>query len=392
MPFEMLPLIDGVRFALPRRPLGTARWVAVLLVVVGGGFSIPAIIGLAGFFRGPMQWFHMVSAAFNLLFAVLGLIALGAAWWLWTGRCDVDLTRSHVRLIERAGPFWWSWSRPAEALRKLEVHWSAAKVNGDPVKTGPWSRMAYIKAQFEGHRDLMLAAFYPLDVAESLAKVISQQARLSAPAGVMSRSGPTVEIVATDAADAQADFADAGPPPADANIELVARGDDLTIRVQPLGFWKAGIVRSSTVFTIFWCAFVGLFTVGILVSKVSGSNAVPWFALLLMLPFWAAGVGMAVFDTSMAKRHAFIDIVGDTLLITHQGIWKSRQYEWRCDELAAIRCDRSGFEINDRPAMQLQVHPTQGKKVGFFTGRDEPHLAWLAATLRHRLHVPSRRS
>jgi hypothetical protein len=39
--------------------------------------------------------------------------------------------------------------------------------------------------------------------------------------------------------------------------------------------------------------------------------------------------------------------------------------------------------------INLQVHATDGRKTGLFSGRDELELQWLATVLRQRLNVPA---
>jgi hypothetical protein len=46
--------------------------------------------------------------------------------------------------------------------------------------------------------------------------------------------------------------------------------------------------------------------------------------------------------------------------------------------------------VNNVPIIELQIHPRAGKTAGFFAGRDEPELRWLATELRRALAVPAR--
>jgi len=45
--------------------------------------------------------------------------------------------------------------------------------------------------------------------------------------------------------------------------------------------------------------------------------------------------------------------------------------------------------VNNRPVIELQVHPRVGKKVGLLAGRDETELRWMATQLRRALKVPA---
>lgn len=50
----------------------------------------------------------------------------------------------------------------------------------------------------------------------------------------------------------------------------------------------------------------------------------------------------------------------------------------------------AAMEVNERPVIELQIHPVVGKKAGFLAGRDEAELRWIAAHLRRALKVPAR--
>jgi hypothetical protein len=45
--------------------------------------------------------------------------------------------------------------------------------------------------------------------------------------------------------------------------------------------------------------------------------------------------------------------------------------------------------VNDVPIIELQIHPVSGKKAGFFAGRDEQELLWMATELRRALQLPA---
>lgn len=51
----------------------------------------------------------------------------------------------------------------------------------------------------------------------------------------------------------------------------------------------------------------------------------------------------------------------------------------------------SGLTVNNRPVLELQVHPKQGSKFGVLSGRDHGELRWMATVLRRALKVPAER-
>jgi hypothetical protein len=113
------------------------------------------------------------------------------------------------------------------------------------------------------------------------------------------------------------------------------------------------------------------------------------FLALVVLPCSLAltGAGMAcvAYALDVGGCHGQLAVVGDELLILRIGAWKARQYEWRREEIAAIRADsRSGD-------FELRISPKAGKTVGLFTGRNAQELQWIAAVLRATLNVPAYR-
>jgi hypothetical protein len=79
------------------------------------------------------------------------------------------------------------------------------------------------------------------------------------------------------------------------------------------------------------------------------------------------------------------------LRIETKNLFGTKQLEWRRDEIAAIRADTSGMEVNNRPVIELQIHPLSGKKVGLLAGRKEEELRWMATRVGRALNVPTRK-
>ena len=92
----------------------------------------------------------------------------------------------------------------------------------------------------------------------------------------------------------------------------------------------------------------------------------------------------------MGRRRATLSVESGALRVTQTTLFGTKQREWRLREIAAIRADASGMAVNNVPIIELQIHPRVGKKAGFFAGRDEQELRWLATELRHALNVPAR--
>ncbi len=131
---------------------------------------------------------------------------------------------------------------------------------------------------------------------------------------------------------------------------------------------------------IFWLGITGVITFAMAVS-----GDAPWFAFLFMGVFWVIGIAMAVGAVRMGKRQAIIDVIGDTLLVSETTGQRTKQHEWTADQIRSIHMGPSGMEVNNKPIMQLQIQPIEGKKLGIFSNRDRNELRWLATTLRQSL-------
>jgi hypothetical protein len=178
--------------------------------------------------------------------------------------------------------------------------------------------------------------------------------------------------------------------PADALAILGHNDSGMTINVPPAGLRRAS--KGGFGLTIFWNGLMAVITVGVIYSTFTGNNnlngAGEWaVATGLIALFWAIGIALLIGNIHAARRHAILDVVGDTLLVTRKTIFGLKQLEWRADQLRAIRMGESGVEINDVPVMQLQIHDADGKKHGLLSQLSNDELRWIAYELRRALGV-----
>ena len=70
------------------------------------------------------------SHYFGVPFLLGGLLPIGIGLAVMMGHTEVVLTNGRLRTIEKVNllPVW-SWSRPVESLKRLEVVWGNAKIN-----------------------------------------------------------------------------------------------------------------------------------------------------------------------------------------------------------------------------------------------------------------------
>jgi hypothetical protein len=94
----------------------------------------------------------------------------------------------------------------------------------------------------------------------------------------------------------------------------------------------------------------------------------------------------------MGRRRAMLLVESGQLKVAQIGIFGAKKWEWNRDDIAAIRADASGITVNNVPVIELQIHPARGGKAGFFAGRDEQELRWMASELRQALKLPAKGS
>jgi hypothetical protein len=169
-------------------------------------------------------------------------------------------------------------------------------------------------------------------------------------------------------------------------IHVVESPDGVTVTVPAAGLWRG--TRGLFPFSLLWCAFTVVFTV-VLSFADAFENVGAWAAVLVLVAFWAAGLGMVLFAFNMGRRQAAFAVVQDTLLVLQTGPLGIQRREWRRGEVADVRTGPSGIEVNDMPVLELQIVPRAGKRVGLLAGRDEAELQWLATLLRRSLSLPA---
>ena len=406
-------LSDGVRYVLPRRELGKGRWVGLLPLAMGlfaTGFMafwmwMPISGGIHQLRDGKAFGWAMIAFGALGLFGLLtglGLMGLGIALLTNATHSEVEISGGKLRAIERFGLIKWTRKRPVAVIEKLELGspliGSETSRGADPstihIGAGLDPNLSTIRAMGKGIKLLIVAPGYPRQWLMPLAEALSERMSgggLGGRSRLFDRDEPRVKVVERPAQDKDSEELDEAiaaellEPPVDAKSTLERRDDGLTITVPPSGLFRG--TKGMGCFAVLWNLFVAGFITIMVVTTIRG-NGPEWFVYLFMIPFVAAGVGMGLLAANMGKRRAIIDVVGDTLLISRQGIFGARQHEWPAGDIAKIIVGPSGMEVNDKPIYELQIHPRTGKKVGLLGQLDEEELEWIALRLRRALGVP----
>lgn len=379
---------DDVSYQLPVRSLGKLRLVGMVPLAFGLFFISMPLHTLIGTLQGVMSGktsgvFQSVFAAFMTTFLVAGLMPVGIGLVLLFGRCRVEWREKRLSTVEQIGPFGWRRRLmiPKSCIRKLTVSAGTTRVNGKVVTTGTMANLAAMAAEFDSGKPRLVAIGYPRDWLQAVAEDLSRRAGVSSPLA----GRPVVEIL-DEANPLQAAPEEVERPPGTA-VRVEPTSNGLSMVVPPVGVRKGG--KGLLGFSIMWCLFMAAFTFAWGAGAHSKSRAVPWPLWLFIAAFWAIGLGMLTGAINMGKRRALLLVANGRLKVAYSGIWGTKQWEWPRESIAAIRADGSGMEVNHRPVPELQVHPVGGRKVGFFAGRPENELRWMAFELRRALEVPA---
>ena len=321
----------------------------------------------------------------------MGLTGVGMRF----ARGVIELNGDQLRAGDRLLGFGWMRTYATSGLRRLQVSTSTATTNGGPPKPMPnFALLIGTDHDDNAYRrgDAVLAWGYPRDwlrvVADDLAERLPSDARVDG--GTRGRVR-VVETLAdgTDGADPEDESVP--PQPAESRV-LVERGDD------HLNFIVAGgRDHGLGAFAWIWNGFVAVFVVVMAAKGVSGGFATRDLLVLagVLLLFGGVGVGVAATAFRWRRTRTILDIAGhgptaSLTLRTDAPFTGERVRRWSVKELAAVRVDRSGMEVNDRPVMHLRLCPVEGKRVGTLASLSHAELSWIAAEIRHQTGLPRR--
>jgi hypothetical protein len=378
---------DDVAYHLPVRRLGALRWLGVVLIGFGALFvSTPAtwLIGsLKSITAGRTDVGEWISAVFLVPFVVGGLVPSALGLLILFGRCRVEWRQKRLSILDHAGPIRWRRRLPKGRIRKFTVKSGGTKINDKPVTSGPLAELGALFAEFETGKPRIVALGYPRDWLHALAEDLS--ARVGATASTL--APPAVELTGLMTTENQPQISEVTHKPADSTVKVEPRPNGVLLVVPPAGLRKGS--KGLFGFGIIWCLFMSLFTGFMVFASGKNSHGTPGAAWSFIGLFWLIGLGMLAGAINMGRRRAMLLVENDRLSVAQIGIFGAKKWDWNRAGIAAIRADASGMEVNGVPVIELQIHPVGGKKTGFFAGRDEQELRWMATELRRALKMPA---
>jgi hypothetical protein len=316
------------------------------------------------------------------LFASLGLVAV-------FGRCEVELSDGELVTFDGIGSLGLRRRRSVGKLRRLVVEHSPLKRNGQLVKSGPLAEMAGIKAEFTEGKPFWMAIGYPRGWLTPLAEHLAERCRLSTGPGIVPSDLPPIEVAQVSILHPEFVESSEQPPESKVIVEQSAQG--VVLRIPAAGLFGRGGGGCLFSSGVCWCLFMLLGTFALLFAVPDPNNPGnldPRFAWLILAALWAAGIGLLVGAVYMARRQAVLAVVDDTLMVMQTGLFGSRRWEWKRDELSDIVSGPSNMSVNDEPVIELHIYPNEGKRVGLLVGRGTDELRWLATVLRRALRLP----
>lgn len=389
---EVTETDGGVRYRLPRRPLGQARIPALIFIVLGLCFAVIPVFLIGK--RPANDWLDVVfnvgaivgvllSSATGLFFVGIGVLAI-------FGRCEIEVGDGELLTFDGIGSLGWRRRRSISKLRRLIVEHHPVTRNGQPIKTGPLAEMAVIKVEFEEGKPLWLAIGYPRTWLAPLAEHLAERCRVSTEPGIVPSARPSIEVALVSVL--HSDFVELPEQPRESKVIIEESATGVVLRVPAPGLFGRGGGGCLCCSGIVWCGFLLVGTFALIFGEPDPNNPGNLdirFGWLILGLLWLVGIGFLVAAVHMGRRQAILAVVNHTLMIMQSGLFRSRRWEWKRDELSDIIAGKSNVSVNDEPVIELQIFPKTGKRVGVLLGRGTDELRWLATVLRRTLRLPN---
>jgi hypothetical protein len=396
----------GLRFVFPGRP-GVRRARDLIGVVVVLAVVIAPAVAVWAWVLGASSAEERSLAVFSAILVTLAVLWIAGliAWWTF-GHSEIAIEDGQLVASERAGICFWVRRRPLRRLRRLEITTRTFMLGG--FNGGQESRvrnqreLVYaLRGDFTLYGPVTLAHGYPRAMLEAVAAALTElaesaratpedwhfskmlHARLTklaesaqatpGPPASERPSRPFVETVLDQ---------DREPPlPETRYVRVSTEGSTLRLEFPPLG-WRGGW-GYSVLFGALFAALPGTALVFSICSNGVNTQTVDgWLSLVCPLLFTLLGVVMVVCGLLERRQPGgSLEVSEGTVRVTEPGLVKSRHWQRRREELAAVRC------INDGDGgYWLQLDLADGRRERFFaSGRG---LDWGAWRLRRALELP----
>lgn len=389
---ESEPLPDGIRFILPRPGMGewtSYGWIWLILgnvFVLAGG--VAGILGQQAVGSGR-TWATLLVLAGAGVVVLLGLWFVNIGMSYFFGRYWIELRGTTLSVIRQSGVVRTRRRIPLVRVRRLRVAltvdtsgYAEAEAKETSFQAGAMQYALFAELDSGGKKPLAqwMRYDYIRSLADRLAGAIEQR-YLDHGIDV----DPPRVLIDPNAVERATDDTVPRSLPEDSDISVQESEGELSIVVPklPLLRGKGGQSVGGMLFSAIGAAVLGMF----LFSGLS------WFWLMFLAP---AGITWSKFIANrIGERETYIDVVRDTILVSHASFRGVKQYQWQREQVQAIRCGKSDLEVNDEHLPQLEVIVRDGdrpeeiktEKHGFLVGRSHREINWIAWKLRQSLGV-----
>lgn len=415
---------EDLTLRLPRREIGPWRWIAVVPLLLGLGVAAAPLGFVLTALSFDDAFVSVLFLGFALLFLAPGVGLIWVALTVWIGGTRIHLDDRWVVVSEGVGPFRKRWKRELDDLAGVVVgmpqggvkhkRWRVDDIDPDrltaatlPGMDGPRSAITLLREG--GAEPLLVAPGYRhatlVPVAESIVDQLKADRRialferygdrpvlLSAPLDAATPLSGLANLADDPAAEeAHADGEDIPPQPAGSRCVLETRDHGLTVTVPPAGVLKGS--KGLFVFSLIWTLFsLGVATAFGVAQLSDGASLDDLGGLLfvgaILLIFLTVGAVMLAWSIHLGRQRAILDVVGDRLLVSREGLLGQKQEEFAADQIASLAIGPTGTKVNDQPIHALIIRTHAGTTRKLLASLEDDEIRWIAAVLRVALGVP----
>ena len=406
------PTSYGQRIKLPDRDVGEASvfgWVLIVFGSVGVLFMLawisgPASEGIKMVLKG--QWFGCLLIAFGMLglgglFVAIKIIAGGLAVVRNRVGCEIRITNKHLISREKFGWFSHSFKVEQKKIESLFLRPMLIDEQDDQGDSLPPDWIAkrlpdncYAIAT-KARKGTLIAAGYPAKTLLSAANIVKDELDRNR-VGLVSVVEHTENLVSLGKSQTiqqpisivqqSAEEIAAVPVelPADSSLEIVDQGDATVYRLPEKGIWKGSF--GLMFFAMIWNGFMALVSFVLLFGngKLEGEL---WVMVLMMVLFWAVGIGLLVGAIYLGRRSALIGVKEGLLFIERKSIFGTKWTDFEPGKVASIHVGPGTMEVNDKPVMELKIEPVGQETIGLLSQLEDDELHWLAQQLTSELDL-----
>ncbi len=338
------------------------------------------------------DWSELLGGCFGIPFFLIGLIPVAfGVLSFFPSHAEVILTPEQVIAISTLGPLPIRQKRPLSSIKRLRVGILFTRKN-EMSGTDPNNHCIYADDLTDSGEttgpSLRLAQQYRpellIPLAEFLVEEIKRRGSVASLQPGVDAAPQVITTVDPEPAPSESEpipQETVPDQPANSKIIFVPAADALTFMIPRTGF------RGSALFflliALFWNSISYTLFAAMLLEFLRDISLETLGVLAFLSLFVAIGTIMFLVSIQLAFRKSVLLATHDSLVLTQTGPLRNSEFQWRKDEIQAIRCGNSNTTVNRKPLQELQIQSSkQSLRRGLLEGRDETELQWLAATLR----------